>query len=172
MKKILTSTAKIRFQDCDPFNHLNNSKYIDYFINAREDQLIEHYNIDVYKKAYTDGASWVVGSNQIMYLNPANTMETVLIESQLIKYAAKNLTVEMRMWDQNRREIKAVLWVNFVHFNLKEKRAQAHSEDFMQLFESVALPVEETSFERRGRSLAITRNTQDREGSGIEVINP
>lgn len=155
MKKILTSTAKIRFQDCDPFNHLNNAKYIDYFINVREDQLLEHYQIDVYKKAYTDGTSWVVGTNQIIYLNPATTMETVLIESQLIKYASKNLTVEMRMWDHTRTQIKAMLWVNFVHVNLTEKRTQAHSEEFMQLFERIVLPVEETSFERRGRSLAI-----------------
>lgn len=155
MNKILTSTTKVRFQDCDPFNHLNNSRYIDYFINAREDQLMEYYHIDVYKKATTDGTSWVIGTNQIMYLNPATMMETVLIESQLIKYATKNLTVEMRMWDQNRTQIKAVLWTNFVHYNLTNKRAQAHSEDFMQLFENVALPVEETSFERRGRSLAI-----------------
>lgn len=40
LKKIIESKVKIRFPDCDPFNHLNNSKYIDYFINAREDQLI------------------------------------------------------------------------------------------------------------------------------------
>ncbi len=25
----------IRFQDCDPFGHLNNARYIDYFVNAR-----------------------------------------------------------------------------------------------------------------------------------------
>lgn len=47
-----------------------------------------------------------------MYLNPATTMETVLIESQLIKYSSKNLTVEMRMWDHTRTQIKAILWVN------------------------------------------------------------
>ena len=28
-----------RFSDCDPFGHLNNARYIDYFINAREDHL-------------------------------------------------------------------------------------------------------------------------------------
>jgi acyl-CoA thioester hydrolase len=37
----------IRFSDCDPFGHLNNSKYLDYFINAREDHLKENYDIDL-----------------------------------------------------------------------------------------------------------------------------
>ena len=37
------SKVAIRFQDCDPFAHLNNAKYIEYFINAREDHLIQAY---------------------------------------------------------------------------------------------------------------------------------
>ena len=39
MKKLLDtlqSTVKIRFQDCDPFNHLNNAAYLNYFVNARD----------------------------------------------------------------------------------------------------------------------------------------
>lgn len=154
MEKILQSTAKIRFQDCDPYNHLNNSKYIDYFINAREDQLIEYYNLDVYAKTGEDGLGWVVGSNQITYMNPANTMETVLIESQLIKYSFKNLQVEMRMWDQEKRELKSVIWVNFVHFNLRQRRAFEHSKEFLALFEEVFLPVGQNSFKERCRYLA------------------
>ncbi|HRG10148.1 MAG TPA: acyl-CoA thioesterase, partial [Cyclobacteriaceae bacterium] len=59
MKKILTSTAKIRFHDCDPFNHLNNSRYLDYFMTARGDQLIEHYNLDIYKLAQQEFIGWV-----------------------------------------------------------------------------------------------------------------
>ena len=52
MKKLpntLQSTVKIRFQDCDPFNHLNNAAYLNYFVNAREDQILEQYGIDIYK---------------------------------------------------------------------------------------------------------------------------
>jgi hypothetical protein len=47
----IESQMKVRFPDCDPFNHLNNSKYIDYIINAREDQLLKYYNFDVYELA-------------------------------------------------------------------------------------------------------------------------
>ena len=49
LPKVLESKTKIRFQDCDPFNHLNNASYINYLINAREDQLIKYYDIDIYK---------------------------------------------------------------------------------------------------------------------------
>ena len=68
LSKLLESKVKIRFQDCDPFNHLNNAAYINYFINAREDQILENYHLDIYKMAQTQGKSWVVGSNQIAYI--------------------------------------------------------------------------------------------------------
>lgn len=74
MHRILVNKVKVRFQDCDPFNHLNNSKYIDYFINAREDHLLENYNLDIYTMALKEGISWVVASNQISYLRPALMM--------------------------------------------------------------------------------------------------
>ncbi|MEX0845699.1 MAG: acyl-CoA thioesterase [Balneolaceae bacterium] len=155
MNKILQSTIKIRFQDCDPFNHLNNAKYIDYFINAREDQLAEYYDIDVYDNAFKEGLVWVVASNQISYLNPANTMETVIIESQLIKFSSKKLIVEMRMWDKNKIQLKSVVWISFVHFNLNKKKTSSHSSDFIALFEKVVLPVEQTTFEARIRQLTV-----------------
>jgi acyl-CoA thioester hydrolase len=50
-EKILESQMLVRFSDCDPFNHLNNSRYIDYIINAREDQLLKYYEFDIYKMA-------------------------------------------------------------------------------------------------------------------------
>lgn len=155
MEKILTSFTLIRFQDCDPFNHLNNSKYIDYFMNAREDHLIEHYGLNVYDEAKKHGLSWVVGSNQIAYLSPAVNMEEVLIETQLIKYAKKSLTVEMRMWDKNKSKLKALLWSSFFHFDLKNNKSSTHEQRFIDLFEKVLEPVEQSSFEQRSRFLAI-----------------
>ncbi|TDW51710.1 acyl-CoA thioester hydrolase [Flavobacterium sp. 270] len=149
MEKILKTKRKIRFQDCDPFNHLNNSKYLEYFINAREDQIAEHYDLDVFKYMQTTGLSWVVASNQISYVRPAFTMETVIIESQLIEYSENLLLVEMKMWNENETELKSILWIKFVPYNIQTKKAVNHSEDLMQLFESVVVPVEQTIFENR-----------------------
>lgn len=50
-EKILESQSLVRFQDCDPFNHLNNAAYLNYLVNAREDQLIEAYGINIYDTA-------------------------------------------------------------------------------------------------------------------------
>lgn len=78
--KIPSSSVIIRFPDCDPFGHLNNSRYIDYFINAREDHLRDNYGLDVYNAG---GVSWVTGIQHIAYLKPVFLMEKLMFESVL-----------------------------------------------------------------------------------------
>lgn len=153
MHRILVNKVKVRFQDCDPFNHLNNSKYIDYFINAREDHLLENYNLDIYTMALKEGVSWVVASNQISYLRPALMMENVIIESQVISYTTKSLQVELRMYNEDKSELKSVMWSKFVHFNMKTQRTHEHAERFMKLFEEAHMPVDETIFESRIKAM-------------------
>lgn len=158
MKKVLESKRTIRFQDCDPFNHLNNARYLDYFINAREDQLIEEYDLDVFKLAATEGKSWVIASNQIVYFKPALLMEEVLIATQLIDFTEKSLLVEMRMWDEEKTHMKALLWVRFTHFDLKNLRTLSHMKHFGTLFSEVKLPVDETTFEERSKKIVRSRH--------------
>lgn len=149
LPKILSSKTKIRFQDCDPFNHLNNGNYTNYFMNHREDQLIEDYDLDIYKMAKSIGKSWVSSSNQIAFLKPALLMETVTIESQLINFTESELVVEMRMFDENKTHLKAIIWSSFVHFNLLKQKRETHSEELMTLFNSVKLPTNVKTFDER-----------------------
>ncbi len=153
LPKTLSSKAVIRFQDCDPFNHLNNGNYINYFMNHREDKLVDDYQIDVYKMAKELGTSWVSGSNQIVYLRPALTMETVYIESQLIRYTDSELFVEMRMYNEDKTELKSVIWSSFVHFNLLKQKREYHDTGLMELFENVHAPLETNVFEERIKNI-------------------
>ncbi|MDY8138243.1 acyl-CoA thioesterase [Aquimarina sp. 2201CG5-10] len=149
LPKTLESKAKIRFQDCDPFNHLNNASYINYMINAREDQIDKHYDLDIFTLAKTQGVSWVVGSNQIAYLKPALLMEDVVIDSQLFYYSENQLHVEIRMWNHDKSELKAVMWSTFVHFNLLQQKRWNHDKKLMELFENILNPLEAKNFEKR-----------------------
>ena len=149
MDKILISERKVRFQDCDPFNHLNNAKYLDYFLNAREDQLLESYNLDIFDIAINKSLGWVIYSNQILYLNPVFTMETIVIETQLTAFTSKSLNVEMRMLDKERLKLKSILWTSFIHFDLKLQKPVNHQDEYLRLFENVVLPVDQKTIEER-----------------------
>src|SRR5215208_1584932 len=97
LSKTWESRSLIRFPDCDPFNHLNNARYIDYFINAREDHIIANLRFNIYHFAAQQGLGWVVGKNQIVYLKPAFLMETVVIDSTLLRLGETEVLVEMKM---------------------------------------------------------------------------
>ncbi len=149
LPKVLESTATIRFQDCDPFNHLNNARYLDYFINAREDHILQNYGLDVYNIALTTGAGWVVGKSQIAYFRPAKLMEQVLIQSELISFGKRDITVELRMLDAEQTHVKAFLWINFVHFRLATGKSELHADYLMELFGQVHSPIAEADFDAR-----------------------
>jgi YbgC/YbaW family acyl-CoA thioester hydrolase len=150
LQKTWESKSLIRFPDCDPFNHLNNSRFLDYFINAREDHLVKFHHFNIYELARDKGISWVVSKNQIAYLRPALLMETVIIQSTLIRIDEQEITVEMSMWNADKTILKAFLWSTFVHFNLKTQRRERHSTDLMNAFEpySISLP-ESVHFDER-----------------------
>ena len=63
-----TTTAKIRFIDCDPIGHLNNSKYLDYMLNAREDHVEDYYGFTYQEIIKQTGCTWVTVQNEIAYL--------------------------------------------------------------------------------------------------------
>lgn len=150
--KILSSTAIIRFQDCDPYSHLNNGRYLDYFMNAREDQVWKEYDFNIYEYSHKTGLGWVVTQNQIAYLRPATLMEEVIFESQIIESRPKFLQIEMRMYDKERK-LKSLLWVQFVHVDIRKAKAEAHSAELQELFDKLCVPLEEKDFNVRLKQL-------------------
>ncbi|MCH8331518.1 MAG: acyl-CoA thioesterase [Bacteroidetes bacterium] len=160
--KLLESTATIRFQDCDPFNHLNNTNYIPYFLNAREDQVLDAYDLDIYGIALKKGLTWLVITTKIAYFNPAMLMEEVIIESQLINYSEKDITVEMRMFNEEKSHLKAFIWMTFIHFNLKKNSVENHSKEYLDLFEKAVFPVEQKMFDERHAALGQVKNMAEK----------
>ena len=150
LSKTWESKTLIRFPDCDPFNHLNNARYIDYFINAREDHIIANLNFNIYHYAAQNGMGWVVSKNQIAYLRPAFLMETVVIDSTLLRAEDREVFVEMKMWNERKDKIKSVLWSNFVHINMKTQKPENHSKDLMKIFKPFENPLpQQLSFDER-----------------------
>ncbi|MCU0326358.1 MAG: acyl-CoA thioesterase [Spirosomaceae bacterium] len=126
--KITESRAIIRFQDCDPLQHLNNSKYFDYYFNAREDQVAKLYGFkfsEVFKNYRT---SWVVYQHQIAYLRPANVSEWIRIYSRIIYFDADTLVTEYFMTDDSKNELKNVMWTTSKYISVESGKRVPHQK--------------------------------------------
>ena len=121
----------VRFSDCDPLGHLNNARYIDYMLNAREDHLKQYYNITL-SEYHKQGLAWVTRSHNIQYLRPVFYNEVVCIESRLIELGESHVLVELLMFDEKQETLKAIMWTNFTSVDVKTGRRKDHPAFFME----------------------------------------
>lgn len=131
------SRASIRFQDCDAFGHLNNARFLDYFINAREDHLAQAYGFSLHGMARETGCNWLVTRHQIAYLAPAMLGEQVLIKTSLRRYTDQAALMEGRMYDAAGSRLKALLWTEFTYVSLSNGRAAKHPPRILEFLESI-----------------------------------
>jgi len=140
MWKEMESTTAVRFQDCDSFQHLNNARYIDYMLNAWEDQLKNFFDFSLFEHIKLNNAGWVVVRTQIAYLHPAALSEEVTIKTRLVQLAESNIVVEAMMLDRDQKRPKALAWVEFTYISLTTRRPVKHTEESMGMFEVMYEP--------------------------------
>lgn len=127
--RITESRMVIRFQDCDPLQHLNNSKYFDYFFNARSDQVQQLFGYspaDVFRRYYS---GWVAYNHNISYIRPALPGEWVRIYSRLLTFTEDMQFVEYFMTDDESSHIKALLWTTMVYVDVKTGKRIQHQPE-------------------------------------------
>lgn len=131
------SRTIIRFQDCDPLQHLNNAKYFDYFFNAREDQVPKLYGVEIRDLIAKFDAIWVVYNHHIAYLRSAMLGEWVSIRTRLIWYDHDTVVVEYIMLDEQETHLKTVLWTTLKYVSMKSSKTTSHSEELTEYLEII-----------------------------------
>lgn len=153
MDKLFRSMAAIRFSDCDPLGHLNNQRYMDYFLNAREDQLKKYLDFDVYGYAKETGNIWVMFQNQITFIKPVYYNKNVQITSQMFVVTDKSIHVEMQMLDSGGTKLHAIVWMIAVHIDIKRETSAPTPPDILSTLIDYMLPIEQTEYQARVRFL-------------------
>ncbi len=157
------SEDTIRFQDCDPFGHLNNSKYIDYFINARENHLISAYNLNIYQEQKRHGRNWVIAKTKITYIAPVYFQEIVTITTRLIKFSGNSVTMEGVMENQRSAEISAIIWIDFRYYDLQKRTPCDHHQELLELFQTIVVgDINSNDFDKRTRDLVVQHRRSHR----------
>lgn len=148
-EKEISGIYKIRFADCDPLGHLNNVKYVEYMLNAREDHVEEryHFTFDSYIKK--TGCIWVAIENKISYLREVKSQQVVRIASKIIEIDDRTMVVEVLMTDLDNKIVNAVLWLKLIYFNMKTRKAEKHSHKEMALFLEDVCELEQKDFDER-----------------------
>ncbi|MCC6815598.1 MAG: acyl-CoA thioesterase [Saprospiraceae bacterium] len=145
----MISRHRIRFKDCDPLGHLYNSRYLDYLLEAREDHILEHYEMDLEKYATDEGRAWVVVNHEISYFKEAKRNEYVKIRSAMISLNEKSILNEYQMWNDNMTQLKCLMWTRFLHIDIRDKKVVNHDKEMMIRLEAILETLSEKNFKNR-----------------------
>ena len=117
--------------------HLNNARYLDYFLNAREDHTTAHYALNMGELAREQKAAWVITKHHISYLKPARQGVRVRISSQLIHFDNSNLVLEMQMRDEAGTRLLALLWSEMTFVAMPAGTRADHGNAMMDLLDEL-----------------------------------
>lgn len=82
MNSIFESEIAIRPDDIDLNNHVHNTKYLDYVLAARYNQMINDYKMSM-KDFEELGYNWVVSITNIEYKRALNLDDKILVRTQM-----------------------------------------------------------------------------------------
>lgn len=149
------SKVKIRFIDCDPMGHLNNSKYIDYMLNAREDHISKNFNFTYEEYSRKTKRFWVITQNEIAYLKEVKYNQEVYISSKIIELNDKTHKVEILMKHSQSEKIHALLWTTFIYFNLETRKAENMDKELINFHKKFLVEIEQKDFQSRADFLRL-----------------
>ncbi len=135
--RVTTSRVIIRFQDCDPLQHLNNSKYFDYFFNSRSDQVTQLYGYNVADIFLRLHSGWVAYNHNISYIRPALPGEWVRIFTRLLAFNEDTQYVEYYMTDDEQTHIKCLLWSTMVYVDVRSGKRIHHQPEVIEALQSM-----------------------------------
>ena len=139
MIKTMKSIKRVNFEDCDPFSHLNNAIYLNYFLTAREEQLRSNDVLNIFEHVKATGNSWVVTSHNIRYLKPSVLGEELEIWSRMLSFNRFMNLVEFAMICPKKKQLKAVMHSEFAYFSIKKAKPVALDEQILNLFKKISL---------------------------------
>ena len=153
MDKEISTKVKIRFSDCDPIGHLNNVKYLEYMLNAREDHVEEGYGFTYEEYTKKTGCTWITIQNEIAYLKEVRYNSKVVISSKTIEISDRISKVELLMKSEDEKTIHCVLWITVIYFNMKTRKSDVHPEETKNLFRKFLVDLDQKDFQSRATFL-------------------
>ena len=133
MTSRFTSEIAVRPDDIDMFQHVHNSRYLDYVQAARYDQMIRCYKMSMEEFMIT-GYGFVVKRAEINYKRPLIMGDIMLISTQVKEFNGSDITVEFEIVNKKKEKVCCDGQMLYTMINLKTGRSEKISEEVQTKF--------------------------------------
>jgi thioesterase-3 len=127
---IFESEITVRPDDIDMFNHVHNSKYFDYVLAARYEQMDRFYKMPMedFLKA---GYGWVVRTAYVDFKRPMILGDTALVRTGILTINEKGCRVQFEIENKRTKKIASDGWFDYVMIDIVSGKGMKVTEEMI-----------------------------------------
>lgn len=128
-----TTTLRVRPDDIDMFQHVHNSKYFDYVLAARYEQMETCYGMameDFIKQGY----GWVVKTAHVNFIRPLTLGEAFTVTTGIVSMDDKGARVTYEIISSKTGKICSDGWFDYVMIDIKTGRSAPVTPEIIEKY--------------------------------------
>lgn len=131
MYKTYETELRVRPDDIDMFNHVHNSKYFDYVLAARYDQMERCYGLGM-EKFMARGMGWLVRAVHMDYKRALKMSDYFLVRTRIDSIDAKKCRVHFEILNKVTTKTCCDGWFDFVMIDMATGKGIAIPQDVVE----------------------------------------
>jgi thioesterase-3 len=130
---IFESHLNVRPDDIDMFNHVHNSKYLDYVLAARYEQMEKDYGMSW--QSFEDlGYGWVVSKVTISFKRPLKLGDQLIVRTGILEMNEKGSHVQFEIINKKTGKVASDGIFEYVMIDLKTQRSCKVTEEMIKAY--------------------------------------
>jgi YbgC/YbaW family acyl-CoA thioester hydrolase len=129
--KTFETELRVRPDDIDMYNHVHNSKYLDYVLAARYDQMDRCYGMGM-ETFIARGFGWLVRAVYIAYKRPLKMSDFFLVRTGIDTIDEKKCKVNFTITNKATGKVCCDGWFDFVMIEIKSGKGLLIPDDVIE----------------------------------------
>ncbi|RZJ81753.1 MAG: acyl-CoA thioesterase [Flavobacterium sp.] len=130
---IFETELNVRPDDIDMFNHVHNSKYLDYVLAARYEQMEKFYGMS-WEKFSEQGYGWVVAKVTINFKRPLTMGDKMIVRTGILEMNEKGSNVQFEIINKATGKVSSDGIFDYVMIDLATQRSCKVNEEMIKAY--------------------------------------
>lgn len=130
---VFETELKVRPDDIDMFNHVHNSKYFDYVLAARYDQMELFYKMPM-ESFLKSGLGWVVRTAMVEFKRPLILGDQIKVRTGILTINEKGCRVQFEIENIRTGKIASDGWFDYVMIDISTGKGCNVDEDMIKAY--------------------------------------
>ena len=130
---VFETELTIRPDDIDMNNHVHNSKYLDYVLAARYDQMRKDYKVTM-EEFLDRGFTWVVSKVEMNYKRALVLTDKIIVRTQVEDFNRSQSIVNFEIVKKENNKVAADGQFTYTMININSGRPAKIPEDFIEKY--------------------------------------